>query len=373
MPVSTQPGFHPYSPSFPGYYPMQGHPAPYPNPQPRSQEQTATVASKEVSESENRGRRRTRAERSRNRTLTHSIERGEERPAGDGEKSTRPKKKGRNRNLNATENLVLIQECCKHAEMYQSGNKPKFWAMIKQILKDRTGYSLAFPGQTVKHWVEALLSEQVDDETWTGTQMEKHDFRAALARFADHWSKVEEEIKAAAIVMPQYVAENLEDASKQASIPLAQISIPPLVAESLGATKEVERSQSNGQSGPRRDPSTTAVPGSRIRTLPTGFMTGSRGRDDNGLHDMPSDPVVALAAGKAYVQNITESIRQPVEKDSAAVKEALYSMVDVINARLDKFEEMLRTIMDAVCAQKGPQEPERMEQSSPSSSQDSNE
>lgn len=126
---------------------MQCHPAPYPNPQPRSQEQTTTVASKEVSKSGNRGRRRTRSERSRNRTLTHSIEGGEER-AGDGEESTRPKKKGRNRNLNATEKLVLIQECCKHAEMYQSGNKTKIWTMIKQILKDRTGYSLAFPGQT---------------------------------------------------------------------------------------------------------------------------------------------------------------------------------------------------------------------------------
>lgn len=129
----------------------------------------------------------------------------------------------------------------------------------------------------MKHWVEALLSEQVDDETWAGTQMEKHDFRAALARFADHWSKVEQEIKAATIVMPQYVAENLEDASKRVSRPLAQISIPPSVAESLGATKEVETSQSDGQSDPRRDPSTKAVPGSRIRTLSTSFMIGSRG------------------------------------------------------------------------------------------------
>lgn len=58
--------------------------------------------------------------------------------------------------------------------------------MIKQILKDKTGYSLMVPGQTVKDWIEALLSEQVDDETWPGTRMEKRDFRAALARFADH-------------------------------------------------------------------------------------------------------------------------------------------------------------------------------------------
>lgn len=93
---------------------------------------------------------------------------------------------------------------------------------------------------------------------------------------------------------------------------------------------------------------------------------------------MPRGPVVALAtnienAGKAYVQNITESMRQPAEKGSAAVKEALYSMVDAVNARLDKFEEMLRTIMDAVCTQKRHQEPERMDQSSPSSGPDSNE
>lgn len=209
--------------------------------------------------------------------------------------------------------------------------------------------------------------------------MEKHDFRAALARFADHWSKFEQEIKAATIVMPQYVAENLEDASKRVSRPLAQISIPPSVAESLGATKEVKTSQSDGQSDPRRDPSTKAVPGSRIRTLSTSFMIGSRGVGGvNGFHDMPRGPVVALAtnienAGKAYVQNITESMRQPAEKGSAAVKEALYSMVDAVNARLDKFEEMLRTIMDAVCTQKRQQEPERMDQSSPSSGPDSNE
>lgn len=76
---------------------------------------------------------------------------------------------------------------------------------------------------------------------------------------------------------------------------------------------------------------------------------------------------------RTYVQNITENIRQPAEKGSNAVKEALYSMVDTMNARLDKFEEMLRTIMDAVCTQKRHQEPQKMDQSSPSSGQDSNE
>lgn len=351
IPVNTQPMFHQYPPPFPGCYPIQGPPAPYSTPQALPQEQTTAVASKDISGSENRGRRRTRNERSRNRTMTHSGGGTEER-AGDGEGSTRPRKKGRNRNLNASEKLVLVQECCKHAEMYQPGNKTKFWAMIKQILKDKTGYDLAFPGQTVKHWVEAILSEQVDDESWTGTQMEKHDFRSALARFADHWSKVEQEIKAAAIAMPQYVAEN-------------------------GATKEAEVPQSDCQSDPLQDPSITAVPGSRRRTIPAGFMAGSRRRDNNGFQDRPNDPAVALAAsidnaGKAYIQTITGGIRQPVQRDSVAVKETLFSMVDAMNARLDKFEEMLRIIMDTVCAQKGTQEPEKTEQFSPSSGQDSN-
>lgn len=42
---------------------------------------------------------------------------------------------------------------------------------------------------------------------------------------------------------------------------------------------------------------------------------------------------------------------QPAEKIFVAVKEALYSMVNAMNARLDRFEEMLRTMMDAVCTQ----------------------
>lgn len=70
--------------------------------------------------------------------------------------------------------------------------------------------------------------------------MEKHDFRAALVRFADHWSKVGQEIKAAAIAIPQYVAENLEDASELAGSLIDPISIPSPVAESLGAKKETK-------------------------------------------------------------------------------------------------------------------------------------
>lgn len=75
---------------------------------------------------------------------------------------------------------------------------------------------------------------------------------------------------------------------------------------------------------------------------------------------MPSDSATVPAA---CIEN--------ADSDSAAVNEAPYSMVDEMNARLDKLAEKLRTIMDVVCAQKGPQEPETMDQSSPGSGQDS--
>lgn len=130
--------------------------------------------------------------------------------------------------------------------------------------------------------------------------------------------------------MPQYVAENLEDATKRASSVIDQISIPPVVAEGLGATKGAGLSQSDCKSDPLKDPLITAIPGSQRRIMPASFMTGSRRRDKNGFQDMPDDPAVALAAsidnaGKAYVQTTTGGIRQPAERDSAAVKEALFS------------------------------------------------
>lgn len=89
--------------------------------------------------------------------------------------------------------------------------------------------------------------------------------------------------------MLQYVAKNLEDGSRQESSPLAQIAIPPLVAESFVATQEMETTQNDGWSDPRRYPSTRAVSDTdTIHPLHDWFQ--------GGFHDMPSDPVVALAA-----------------------------------------------------------------------------
>lgn len=56
-----------------------------------------------------------------------------------------PKKKAHTRNMNKQEKLVLIRECCKHADEYLPLNKIKFWAMISSLLKQQTGYDLVNP------------------------------------------------------------------------------------------------------------------------------------------------------------------------------------------------------------------------------------
>ena len=61
----------------------------------------------------------------------------------------RPKKKTRNRNMKPHEKLVLIQECCEHEDEYKPNNKGKFWSMIGELLKQKTGYELVHPMQTV--------------------------------------------------------------------------------------------------------------------------------------------------------------------------------------------------------------------------------
>lgn len=58
-------------------------------------------------------------------------------------------KKGQNRGMNPQEKLVLIWECVKLADEYKPGTKGVFWTTIRELLKDRTGYDLVEPRNTV--------------------------------------------------------------------------------------------------------------------------------------------------------------------------------------------------------------------------------
>lgn len=112
-----------------------------------------------------------------------------------GDQGERPKKKTRMRNMNKQEKLILIRECCKHADEYRALNKTKFWAIISNLLKQQTGYNLVSPGQTVTRWVKAQINELVEVEMGSGTEMERDYFKTAVEQFADRMKIVSQESK----------------------------------------------------------------------------------------------------------------------------------------------------------------------------------
>ena len=104
------------------------------------------------------------------------------------------KKKACMRNMNKQEKLILIWECCKHADKYRLLNKTKFWAMISNLLKQQTGYNLVNSAQTVICLVKSQINELVEEELGSGTEVEKDDFKTAVEQFANRMKTVAQEI-----------------------------------------------------------------------------------------------------------------------------------------------------------------------------------
>lgn len=135
--------------------------------------------------------------------------------------------------MNKHEKLVLIQECCEHADEYRPFNKTKFWAMISDLLKQQTGYHLGSPQQTVAHWVKAQMDELIEEQMGSGTEVERHDFKTAVEQFADRMNTVAQEINDAFKYRQLKAAENLAAARLENSLvfqiddePIAGVDLP---------------------------------------------------------------------------------------------------------------------------------------------------
>lgn len=94
----------------------------------------------------------------------------------DDDQTERPRKRNRNRNMNIKERLVLIRECCEHADEYRPGNKTKFWAIIPEFSRQQAGYELVIPHKKITRWVKARIDELVQEEMGSGTEVERDDF-----------------------------------------------------------------------------------------------------------------------------------------------------------------------------------------------------
>ena len=103
----------------------------------------------------------------------------------------RHKKRGRGWGMNAQEKLVLIRECCEYAAEFKLRNKKQFWAMIRDLLKEQTGYDLKEPRNTMLRWVADIRDELVSEEMGSGTQVDQDDFKIAVEQFAQRIKAVD--------------------------------------------------------------------------------------------------------------------------------------------------------------------------------------
>lgn len=96
--------------------------------------------------------------------------------------------------MNAQEKLALIRECCEHAGEYRLNNKMAFLMMIRDLLKNRTGYLLKEPRNTVLRWVADRGDELVQEEMGPGTQVDQDNFKVAVEQFAGRVKAVQDEL-----------------------------------------------------------------------------------------------------------------------------------------------------------------------------------
>lgn len=116
------------------------------------------------------------------------------------------------------EKLVLIRECCEHADKYKPRNKIAFWKMIRVLLKDQTGYDLLEPRVTITRWVKARINELVDKEMGSSTQVEQDDFKTAVEQFAIRMNTVQDELESAVKDKQTQAAELFEAAKLQSAM-----------------------------------------------------------------------------------------------------------------------------------------------------------
>lgn len=115
--------------------------------------------------------------------------------AEDSEEDSRNNNRRGKRNMKPQEKLFLIKQCVEHKMEYKPNNKGIFWQMMKDLLKEGTGYIFADPRKTVTRWVEARIEEVLDEELGSGNEELRGDFKAAVEDFTERVHEVAEDVQ----------------------------------------------------------------------------------------------------------------------------------------------------------------------------------
>lgn len=263
---------------------------------------------------------------------------------GDGEGETdgpaeRQQKKSRTRNMNKHEKLVLIRECCEHAQEYRALNKTKFWAMISDILKQQTGYHLVNPQQTVSNWLKAQIDELVEEEMGSGTEVERNDFKTAVETFAERIRIVAQEIEDSVQSRKAKAAESLAAARLENSL-VFQLDDEPItgVDTPSGSTTSSIALGSRSQKR-KRDITDSIEPSADAVLMNNGFKEAAVALAD-AYHSNINTQNNELASSVGQVEKRIDS----VENSLGEVKRSFGDM----KGTLGNMQEMIGVVLQAL-------------------------
>ncbi|MCJ1470666.1 hypothetical protein MMC07_009312 [Pseudocyphellaria aurata] len=252
------------------------------------------------------------------------------------------RRRSRNRNMTPREKLILIRECCEHADEYRPGNKSKFWLMIRRLLKERTNYDLVDPRQTVTRWVETRIDELVEKEMGSGTEVERNDIKAAVEQFAGRWHTVTDEINDTVKTRQNRAAEILEAARLESSQG-SNVNNEP--------TRDMDTPSNSPASSTRSEPLSVALAlqaNKRRRVDPEASTTGGEmSRDAMLLATSFRESTTVLAEALLATRQAPVAALPPLKAIPPTHKLSLEQRVDRIESALDDLRGMIsRALQD---------------------------
>lgn len=211
--------------------------------------------------------------------------------------------------------------------------------MIRDLLKERTGYDLVDPRQTVVKWVGARIEELVEEEMGSGTEVEQNDFKAAVEQFTKRYQEVAAELDNADQTRQERAAENLEAAHLEASL-VFDLDDEPIPEVDTSATTSANPSTNNTRSG--------------TPSIALGSRTAKRRRTEANSAEHTSGDALLAASFREFTAILADALRTSRSFSTVppAVNPAIEERVHQVENAISDVRDMVGQVLEALAAQK---------------------
>lgn len=271
-------------------------------------------------------------------------------PCAEDDTEKKSAKRGRARGMNAEKKLILIRECCEHAAEFKLNNKTAFWIMIRDLLKQRTGYLLKEPRNTVLRWVADRRDELVEEEMGSSTQVDQDDFKAAVEQFADRLKVVDDELANQVKTQKAKAAELFQSARLQSALVFGLDDEPILGIDASSSLSGVSRS---GGSNALNSLARLAVNKRKREASSRGGPSSDAMLLADSFRDSAAVLAKALTRTKVHVETAPTPAPPPILATVPVVEEqesarALQQKIATIDARLTEVQGNMEARMGDV-------------------------